>query len=147
MRLVLDARRAQVCYDRIIMKSQTSALIVAKPGPLRDSLRVLLTAIPLMGTVQQADDGSTALLVGARRSPALVLLDEDLPEGKLVRTLEQIRAAWPQARCIVLADDEQEHLPALAAGADAVLLKGLLASKLFATITELLCEMEQPSVG
>ena len=122
------------------MKSQTSALIIAKPGPLRDSLQVLLTAIPLMGTVWQAVDGPTALLAGARHSPGLVLLDDDLPGDRLLPTLEQIRAAWPHTRCIVLADDEQAHPPALDAGADAILLKGLLASKLFTTITELLCE-------
>jgi DNA-binding NarL/FixJ family response regulator len=116
------------------MQNQTSALIVARPGQLRASLTVLLTAIPQMGTVNQADDGLSALTVDAPQDPDLVLLDWQ------AATLEQLQAQWPRARCIVLADDKDERKAAESVGADAVLLKGVLAARLFTTIQELLCD-------
>jgi DNA-binding NarL/FixJ family response regulator len=116
------------------MQDQTSALIVARSGQLRASLRVLLTAIPRMGVINQADDGPSALAAGTPQGPDLVLLDWH------ATTLEQIQAQWPHARCIVLADDEGERQAAETAGADAALLKGVLAARLFTTIQALLCE-------
>ena len=53
-------------------------------------------------------------------------------------TVRRAKARWPQARCILLANDVQQHQEAEAAGADAVLLKGFPAARLVATIVGLL---------
>lgn len=131
------------------MKNQISVLIIARPCHLRDSLRVLLTAIPQVGQVSQADDGPSALSMGAKHRPALVMLDSDLPNNELVTTLGRIKARWPQAHCIVLVDNVQEQQVAEAARADVVLVKGVLAARLFATVEELLSvgDTHQPGSG
>lgn len=115
-----------------------SALIVAKPGPLRDGLRALLTAMPQIGAVDMASDLPSALRTVFEHSPALVLLDSDLTNGKVWLTVRRAKAKWPRAWCIFLANDLQQHQEAEAAGADAVLLKGFPAARLVAMIVRLL---------
>ena len=121
-----------------MLKNSASALIVARPGPLRDGLQALMTAIPQIDAVREMDDLSSALRVVFERSPALVLLDSNLASGEVWMTVRRARARWPQARCILLADNVQQHQEAEAAGVDAVLLKGFPAAKLIATIVRLL---------
>lgn len=112
-----------------------SVLVIARPGQLRDSLLVLLNAIPRIGRVEQADDVASALAMSRELRPALVLVDFDRPGGE---TSSRIKTAWPQARYVVLVDSEQACYDAESAGADAVLVKGVLASKLLAAIEDLL---------
>jgi DNA-binding NarL/FixJ family response regulator len=57
--------------------------------------------------------------------------------------VRRAKALWPQAECIFLANDVQQHQAAEAAGADAALLKGFPAARLVATIVRLL---HQPRV-
>jgi DNA-binding response OmpR family regulator len=52
--------------------------------------------------------------------------------------VRQAKAKWPRARCIFLADSVQQQVEAEAAGADAVLLKGVPPAKLIATVVRLL---------
>ena len=121
-----------------MIKHSASALIVARPGPLRDGLQALMTAIPQIDAVREMDDVSSALRVVFERSPALVVLDSNLAGSEVWMTVRRARARWPQARCIFLADNVQQHQEAEAAGVDAVLLKGFPAAKLIATIVRLL---------
>jgi hypothetical protein len=51
--------------------------------------------------------------------------------------VQQIKAKWPHSRYIALVDDENDE-PTTSIIADVLLLKGVLASKLFTTIEELL---------
>jgi DNA-binding NarL/FixJ family response regulator len=88
--------------------------------------------------VGSVDDGSSALRVVAEQHPALVVLDADVLGVEVRRGLEDIRAGWPQVRCIVLASDAQQRQAAEAAGADQVLLKGFLAAELFKAVELLL---------
>lgn len=118
--------------------NRISALIVARPGPLRDGLQALMNAIPQIEVVDEADGISSALNTNFEHYPALVLLDSGLVGGEIWMTIRRAKARWPQARCIVLADDVWEHQEAEAAGADAVLLKGFPAARLAATIVRLL---------
>jgi DNA-binding NarL/FixJ family response regulator len=118
--------------------SALSALIVAKPGPLRDGLRALMIAMPQIGAVDEVNDFSSALKMVFEHRPTLVLLDVGLISGDTWMTIRQAKARWPKARCILLADDVQQHQEAEAAGADAVLLKGFPAARLVATMVRLL---------
>jgi len=112
-------------------------LVIARPGQLRDSLLVLLKAVPRIGRVEQADDVASALAMSHELCPALVLVECDGPGDEI---LSPIKAAWPQARCVALADSEQACRDAESAGADAVLVKGVLAARLLATIEDLLLD-------
>ena len=116
----------------------TAALIVAKPGPLRDGLRALMTATPQIEAVEEVEDISLALRVVFEHCPDLVVLDSDLANGEVWMTVRRTKARCPGVRCIVLANDIQQNQEAEAAGADAVLLKGFPAASLIATIVRLL---------
>lgn len=115
-----------------------SALIIARPGQLRSSLQVLLAAIPHIEKVVLADDGPSGLAMVTEHRPTVMLLDCELFYEKLELILGQIKAGGPQTQCLVLVDDEQQHQVAESAGADVVLMKGILASKFYATVEELL---------
>jgi len=118
-------------------------LIVAKPSQFREGLLAMLTSIPQIKQVGQADDGLSALKMAVQHYPALVLMDFDLSSGEvLVATLEQIKATWPQSQGIALVHNEQEYQLAKAAGADVILMKGVPATKLLAIIKELLSRQE-----
>ena len=62
----------------------------------------------------------------------------DLDSEMLQATLQGIKAAWPATLCIVLIKDEAERRVAAGSGGDLVLMKGLLASRLAASIEEAL---------
>lgn len=116
------------------------ALIVAKPGPLRDSLQSFLLTLPQIETASLADDAPSALRAVTEHSPALVLVDANLPEGEALVALRQIKAESSQSRILVLADDIQQQQDAAAAGADAVFVIGFPAASLLESIERLLSE-------
>jgi DNA-binding NarL/FixJ family response regulator len=120
------------------MKTNTPALIVARPGRLRDAWRALLMATPHIGQVHQADDEPSALRLVESLQPQLVLLDSDLAEGGPWTLLQQIKANYPQCGSVVLVCNLRERARAEAAGADVVLLRGFPAERLFQVIEELL---------
>ena len=115
-----------------------SALIVAKPGPLRDGIQALMIAIPQIEAVYETSDLSSALDMVFDRCSALVLLDSGLYRGEIRPSVRRVKAQWPEARCIFLADDVQQQREGESAGADAALLKGLPATQLVAAVVGLL---------
>jgi DNA-binding NarL/FixJ family response regulator len=131
--------------DRV-MKSAKVALIIASWENMRESLFVLLRSIPQIDTVHQSEDAPTALAMGPGVQPALVLLDYELTDGELQATLGQLKAAWPQARCVVFLEDERDRRRAKDAGGDVILLKGTRAATILETIERLLSEGD-PSLG
>ena len=120
-----------------MMNHNMVALIVAKPGRVRDGLYTLLKMMPEVRSISQADDEASALSMIIEQHPALVLLDTDLPDNKAQRILTWLKTEWSQTQCLVLAANSQEQQMAYAAGADGVLLKGYPAAMLFATIERL----------
>ena len=119
-------------------KQVTLALIVARPGPLRDSLQALMTTMPQIEILAETTDPSALLRIGNRIQPDIVLLDADLPGEQVWSALREIKEEWSQTRSIVLVKDSQQQQKAQVAGADVVLIKGYPAARLIATIEELL---------
>lgn len=115
-----------------------SALIVSQPGPLRDGLRALLTAMSRVKIIGEVSDTASVLRMIQEHRPTLVLLDADLPDGEVGNTLKAIKADWPQVRCVVLASTVEQQQAVALAGADSAPLKGFLAEKLYTTIEKLL---------
>ena len=115
-----------------------TALIVARPGPLRDSLKVFLLTLPQIATVYLADDVASALRAVTECSPALVLIDTNGFGEAIWTALRRIKAGNPQSQSLVLVDDIHQQEDAVAAGADTVLIKGYPATKLFETVERLL---------
>ena len=118
-------------------KGEVLVLIAAEPGPLRDSLRVLLTVVPYAVAVDQVGDASSILQAVAETHPDLVLLDAGMADAKVPEAVAWIRASNTQSKCLVLTDDVQQRRQALTAGADAALVKGTPATTMIETIEEL----------
>ena len=84
------------------MENGRSALIVANPGPLRNTLRSMIVAMFQIEAVEEADDVSSALSADLKQIPALVFLDSDLKDEEIWLAMCKVRAKWPQTRCIIL---------------------------------------------
>lgn len=120
------------------MAIRRSALVVARPGPLRDGLAALLWSIPLLSAVHLADGLPSALHLVARHQPTLVLVDAELPGGEAWALVRQVKARWPQIRCVALTDTTRSTQQAEDAGANQVLIKGYPAAKLSTVLERLL---------
>ena len=120
------------------MVSHMLALLVVKPGPLREALRTLMTSIPGVKVTGEVGDVSSALKVIGERQPDLVLVDADLPGEEAWRTLKQMKEQWPQVRFVVLTDHGCQQQKAKTAHADAVLQKGMPPTVLVQAIETLL---------
>lgn len=122
------------------IENHTPVLIVARPGRLRDAWRALLMAAPYIREVYQADDATSAFVLVERHRPHLVLLDSELGNGEPWILLSRIKAAHPTCGSVVLVCNSQQRLQAEAAGADAILVRGFSAERLFQIVEQLLHE-------
>ena len=115
-----------------------TALIVARPGELRDGVRALLEATGKIGHISQADDGPAALTVIGQLCPQVAVLDCNIPASDLPTLLTRIKAECPETKCLVLVDGVEQQLEAESAGADVTVLKGFPAARLGQTLSRLL---------
>jgi DNA-binding NarL/FixJ family response regulator len=114
-----------------------SALIIARPEPLRDGLQALVGTMPQIGTIDVLNDVHSALKADVG-TPALLLLDAGMTGNDVWLTLRRAKARWPRARTIVLVNSVEQQTEAEAAGADVALLEGFPAGRLVAAIVKLL---------
>jgi DNA-binding NarL/FixJ family response regulator len=129
-----EARSSSVKRD---MTTKQMILIVALPGDLQIGLQALLTVLRDV-EVLVAAEGPLALEVIKRHAPSLVILDNDLPGDAALLAATHIKVRWPDIRCLVLVNDEQQRQRVQESSADLVLIKGYPAAKLIATIEGLL---------
>ena len=115
-----------------------TALIVARPGELRDGLRALLMTMGKVGHISQADDGPAALALIGHLCPQVAVLDWNLRAGYLPTLVRRIKAECPETKCLVLADGVEQQREAESAGADVTVLKGFPAARLVQTLSTLL---------
>ncbi len=101
-------------------------LIVEENAAMRRLIVLLVDGLNV--EVIEIDDGAKALEAFAEAQPDKVLLDLDLAQTDGLTVTRQIKAAYPQARVIIMADDGDERLRAAAhaAGAFAYILKEYL---------------------
>lgn len=112
--------------------------IVAPPGRLRDSLRVLLRANEDIEVVGIADDIQSATGVVEGALPDLVLLDAGYPDCDMITMINALKAKQPEVHCCVLAHTRDQEQGALEMGAGAVLQDGFSARTFWNSIQELI---------
>lgn len=122
-----------------------TALIVVRPGPLRNSLLALMNTMPQIEIVAESRDVSSLLRMGTQLQPDLVLLETELPGDGVQEALRQIRDEWSATHTIVLVDNAIQRLNAQKAGADVVLYKGFRAASLVRIISSLLPQNVSPN--
>jgi DNA-binding NarL/FixJ family response regulator len=121
------------------MKNRPSALIVANPGPLRDSIEILLKSNFEIRYIFQAEDSETALHVAKNYNPNLAVMDFTLlNDEEHPSPLQVFKEHCIDIPSLVLVDSEEEWLLAKSGGAEIVLIKGTPATIFLSSMEDLL---------
>jgi len=100
----------------------------------REGLRVLFATWPEITVVGEAADGQEAVQLVAECLPNVVLMDLHMPVLDGVQATQLIKQRWPTITVVVLTMYAVEQAAALAAGADAFVIKGSAPERLLAAI-------------
>jgi DNA-binding NarL/FixJ family response regulator len=109
---------------------------------VRQGLQALLAAWPELEVVGIGTTSVEVVQVVGQRQPEVILMDIQRPGLSLSRTealaglevIRLIRSQWPQVRIVVLTMYTTHRAAALAAGADAFLIKGCAAETIRAAL-------------
>ncbi|MCB0016145.1 MAG: response regulator transcription factor [Anaerolineales bacterium] len=113
---------------------EVRVLITDDNRSARRGLIALLARIPEIEVLCEAANGQEAIDLMALHQPDVVLMDAQMPEMDGLEATRRIKGTWPTVKIIVLTIHPQYRQRALAAGADAFLLKGDTAESLWHTI-------------
>lgn len=117
-----------------------AALLIAKPGAMRDAWRALLTALPRIRDIEQVEDGAMALQAVARLHPLLLIVDATLLKGDISALLDQIKTLSPKTRRVVLVETPEQKQVLEKLLVDTILWQGLPAAEVAAVLERLLTE-------
>jgi DNA-binding NarL/FixJ family response regulator len=115
---------------------QTRVLIVDDQRPTRRGLKAVLTLSPQVEVIGEAADGQESVDLVAERHPDVVLMDVQMPVMDGLEATRHIKSRWPEVRVVVLTMHANYRAKALAAGADAFLIKGCPSEVLRAAIEQ-----------
>jgi DNA-binding NarL/FixJ family response regulator len=134
--------RTQVQLDSLV----TRVLIADDQPRARRSLHALLTAMRLsqngcdvggerqIETIGEADDGQQMIVQVEAIHPDVVVMELHLPKVDGITAIRTVKRQWPEVRIVVLTMYATDRAAALAAGADAFLLKGCPTDELLEAV-------------
>jgi DNA-binding NarL/FixJ family response regulator len=99
-------------------------LIVDDRRAVRQGLQALLALWPDVACVGEATDGQGGVKLVAEQRPDAIVMDIRMPGMDGLEATRRIKSQWPEVRVIVLTVRAEYEDEALAAGADAFLVKG-----------------------
>lgn len=97
------------------------ALVVSMPGPMQESLRAMLDAIPGMEVVALAGGCLSAVTMVQEKQLDIVVVDSNLSEDEVLAFLKDVKGVHPKIRLVVLTHATLQQRRILENGADAVL--------------------------
>jgi DNA-binding NarL/FixJ family response regulator len=111
-------------------------LIVEDDPMMQLGLEQSLSSYPQLEIIGQAEDGYAGVKAALSLKPDLVVMDIGLPGLDGIAATQQIKAALPTARVVMLTSHtaETEVIAALSSGADAYCVKGANVDRLLAAI-------------
>ena len=112
------------------MAQSIRVLIADDSARARDGLRALLTTWPGLEVVGEATNGQEAVRFVEECQLDVVLMDLQMPVLNGVQATQMIKKRWPAIKVIALTMYGAEQAAALAAGADAFVLKGAAPERL-----------------
>ena len=123
------------------MERQMKVLIADDQPTTRRGLKALLALLPQVEVVGEAGDGRESLDLVAECRPDVVLMDVQMPVMNGVEATRCIKRDWPEVKVIALTMYAGHRAEALAAGADAFLVKDgaadVLAGAILAQVSDL----------
>ncbi len=117
------------------MEQRIRLLIADDRQRSRDGLRAFLATCPKVEVVGEAADGGEAVRLVEERRPTVVLMDARMPVLDGMEATREIKSHWPEVKVVVLTMYSGYRDGALAAGADAFLVKGCPLEQLYAAIS------------
>jgi DNA-binding NarL/FixJ family response regulator len=116
--------------------SPLKILIVEDDPMMQLGLEQSLSNQPGMTVVGRADDGYLAVDAAIKLKPDIVVMDIGLPRLDGIAATQQIKAALPNVRIVMLTSHttENEVIGALSSGADAYCVKGTSVDRLLTAI-------------
>lgn len=124
------------------MPSHIEVLVVSDSRMIREGLQSLVSTLTAVTAVYQADCDLDALRKLDKTAPSLMLIDCTMPTSECHALLAQARMQWPRIKFVVLVDSEEDRIRIASTfselGLDTVLLKGIPAERLLATLKRLL---------
>jgi DNA-binding NarL/FixJ family response regulator len=105
------------------MEGQLQVLIADDRPTTRQGLRALLALVPQVEVTAEAADGQESVALVAEHKPDVVLMDIEMPVMDGLEATRRIKEQWPEVKVIALTMYARYQAQALAAGADAFLLK------------------------
>jgi DNA-binding NarL/FixJ family response regulator len=111
-------------------------LIVEDDPMMQLGLEQSLTAHPQITIVGQAEDGYMGVEAAMKFKPDIVVMDIGLPRLDGIAATQQIKAALPDVRVVMLTSHttEREIIASLSSGADAYCIKGASVDRLLKAI-------------
>lgn len=109
-------------------------LIVDDNATARAATIALLEATPHRVDFFEASDGAEAVRLAASLQPDVILMDVRMPRLDGIAATRRIKQRWPAMRVVVLTLVAAHRDAALAAGADAFLLKDGALEKLLTAV-------------
>lgn len=120
-------KKVLICDDEPRARQALKALLLTREVTCNDES----SSIHVAG---EARDGYEAVQLVETILPEVVVIDACMPGMDGLEATRFIKKNWPQVKVIVLTMYPDQQVGALAAGADAFLLKGCLAETLIETI-------------
>ena len=114
-----------------------TVLIVDDTAVVRDGLRSILRAYPDIDVVGEATNGEEAIAQAEKLRPAVILMDAQMPGTDGIAATRHIKQQSPNIRVLLLMVHTGYIEEALAAGADAYLMKDSGRQELVQAIREL----------
>ncbi|MBE9129762.1 MULTISPECIES: response regulator [unclassified Coleofasciculus] len=123
--------------DSLTNSTPLRVLIVEDDPMMQLGLEQSLTAHPQITIVGQAEDGYMGVETAKKCNPDIVVMDIGLPRLDGIAATQQIKAALPHVRVVMLTShtSEQEIIASLSSGADAYCIKGASVDRLLQAIT------------
>ena len=133
---VLSYPHQATLWDRFVERSAILHKVLITDDRLasRKGLRALLLTQPDIQVIGEASNGERAIQFIEQHQPDVVIMDAKMPKINGLIATKMIKKRWKKIRVIILTMHDDIREEAIAAGADAFLVKGCSPDQLIQEI-------------